>query len=73
MTTAHMPGRSGTTRATMRRNLIDAYDYQQAEEAAMLADEAEEAHNFPAIIWWLVVCIASMVAFGAGLALGSGA
>lgn len=72
MTTAHMPGRQGTTRATMKRNLMDAYAWQEAEEAAMLADQVEDDHNLPAIVWWVVVSVCSVIAFGFGLSVGAG-
>jgi hypothetical protein len=58
------------TRAQMRQILLSAAADLEAERAAQAAEEAAEDLNFPAIVWWVLVAIASIGSFLAGLILG---
>ena len=42
---------------------------EQAEAAAKF-EAVEREHNLPAIVWWVIVCIASIASCAAGVALG---
>ena len=58
------------TRAQMRSTLMNADDELEAERAALAADQAADDLNFPALVWWVLVAIASIGSFLAGLILG---
>lgn len=80
MTVVNMPGRQGRSRNggaridTRNCYMTDA-EAAACEKAVIAFERADSDHNLPAFVWWLIVAVASIGSFAAGifLAIGSGA
>lgn len=73
MTRVLLPGRwnrDGRAVPLARHCYLSDEEARSREERVMAFEQVEEQHNFPAVIWWLVVAIASIACFFAGLLLG---
>lgn len=75
MTVVRMPGRHGRSqnggaRIDTRNCFMSDAEAAERERRVMAFEAVEREHNFPAFVWWLVVSVASVGSFVAGVFLG---